>query len=95
MNRNFIDKVSKDLFSWGVEFWMHVAVTMFVCLIVAIVLRLSGVGHEAVGVIAGVVGLLVGAGKEFFDKKTGGEWSLMDFIGDFWGMIAFMLAHFV
>lgn len=77
MKRTFINRLTSEMASYGIEFWIHVVFTVVICLLAAIVLHLCGVGHEATGMIAG------------------GEWSLMDIIGDFWGAVLFMLCHFV
>lgn len=95
MKRTFIDRIASEMVAYGIEFWIHVVATIVVCLVVAIALRFSGVDHELAGMIAGGAGVVVGFGKGIFDKKTGGEWSLMDIIGDFWGAVLFMLCHFV
>lgn len=95
MKRTFINRLTSEMASYGIEFWIHVVFIIVICLLSAIVLHLCGVGHESTGMIAGGIGLLVGLIKEAFDKKTGGEWSLMDFIGDMWGVVLFMLCHFV
>ena len=95
MKRTFINRLTSEMASYGIEFWIHVVFIIVICLLSAIVLHLCGVGHEATGMIAGGIGLLAGFVKEAFDKKTGGEWSLMDIIGDMWGVVLFMLCHFV
>lgn len=95
MKRTFINRLTSEMMSYGIEFWIHIVFIIGICLLAAIVLRLSGIGHEAVGMIAGGIGLLAGVLKEVFDKSTGGELSLMDIIADFWGAVLFMLCHFV
>ena len=89
--RKYVDKISAILVGLGIDFWIHLAVVMFIAMIVSRVCFWTGADRSLAGCIGAFLAFICGFIKESYDNKTTGIFSTKDLIADFAGAVFFLL----
>ena len=89
--KKYIDKISAILVGFGIDFWIHLAVVMFIAMVVARVCFWTGADKILAGCVGAFLAFIVGFIKESYDNKTTGIFSTSDIVADFAGAVFFLL----
>lgn len=92
--RKILDKFVAFLTQWGVDFYLHMVVTIFIAMLIARVCFFTGADHYLAGFLAVFVSIICGVLKEVYDSKTTKIFSQKDLIADLLGAVLFSLSWF-
>lgn len=92
--RKFVNNLTSFLTQWGVDFYLHMVVTIFIAMLIARVCSFTGADHYLAGFFAAFVSIICGVLKEVYDSKTTKIFSQKDLIADLLGAVLFSLSWF-
>ena len=89
--RKWIDKFSKWLCSFGIEFYLHMVCVIVIAMFIARICFATGADRALAGCLAAFVAFICGFFKEIYDNKTTKVFSKEDLIADAIGAVLFLL----